>query len=148
MLDLSDFRDKRIHFIGIGGISMSGLAEIIPQLSFYYQGTYGKGISQYVTNLSGNNLDLVLTPKNPGPRGVGEILEESEGEEYIKIYNTFAAFHILSANGFSRSRPQVACPAADPSGNSCRRGNNFLSTTEICFQKPLSGFLSRAAAVF
>ena len=33
MLDLKDFKDKRIHFIGIGGCSMSGLAMIMKKQS-------------------------------------------------------------------------------------------------------------------
>ena len=28
-MHINDFKDKHVHFIGIGGISMSGLAEIL-----------------------------------------------------------------------------------------------------------------------
>ena len=37
-LRLSDYKDKLIHFIGIGGSSMSGLAELLTALGYQVRG--------------------------------------------------------------------------------------------------------------
>ena len=42
MLNLKDYQDKTIHFIGIGGISMSGLAEILLKENFTISGSDNK----------------------------------------------------------------------------------------------------------
>lgn len=47
------------------GVQLSGLAGLGP-LTFFYQGTYGKGIAQYISDVSGNNLDLVPNTERPG----------------------------------------------------------------------------------
>ncbi len=39
MIDLKDFKDKRVHFIGIGGCSMSGLAQIMHKLGYTVDGS-------------------------------------------------------------------------------------------------------------
>ena len=39
MIDLQQYRGQRIHFIGIGGCSMSGLAVILKNLGYYPQGS-------------------------------------------------------------------------------------------------------------
>ena len=39
MIDLAAFYDKRIHFIGIGGCSMSGLAQILHNLGYTVSGS-------------------------------------------------------------------------------------------------------------
>lgn len=41
------------------GVQLSGSAELIPNLRAYYQATYGKGISSYFQDLTGNGLDMV-----------------------------------------------------------------------------------------
>lgn len=38
-INLSDFKNKRVHFIGIGGVSMSGLAEILLNRGFKVSGS-------------------------------------------------------------------------------------------------------------
>jgi len=39
MIDLQQYKGKRVHFIGIGGCSMSGLAVILKNLGYYPQGS-------------------------------------------------------------------------------------------------------------
>ena len=40
------------------GVQLSGTASATDKFNFYYQGVYGKGISAYVNDLGGNDLDL------------------------------------------------------------------------------------------
>ncbi len=46
------------------GLQLAGCVAITPQLSFLYQGVYGKGIASYIQDLDGEGLDLV-----PGSNG-------------------------------------------------------------------------------
>ena len=39
MIDISDYKGRRIHFIGIGGCSMSGLAQILDNLGYSVSGS-------------------------------------------------------------------------------------------------------------
>ena len=39
MIDISDYKGQRIHFIGIGGCSMSGLAQILDNLGYSVSGS-------------------------------------------------------------------------------------------------------------
>ncbi len=39
MIELEQYKDKRVHFIGIGGCSMSGLAVILKNLGYFPQGS-------------------------------------------------------------------------------------------------------------
>ncbi|MBR5532855.1 MAG: porin [Bacteroidales bacterium] len=43
------------------GVQLSGVANMGRKFVCYYQGMYGKGISKYVNDLGGNNLDLGIT---------------------------------------------------------------------------------------
>ncbi|MDE5902449.1 MAG: porin [Muribaculaceae bacterium] len=49
--------DQNIDIVG-WGISLSGTAEIVPNLRAYWTGTYGHGIASYIQDLNGANLDL------------------------------------------------------------------------------------------
>ena len=49
------------------GVQMSGLANMSSKFTMYYQGVYGKGISRYINDLGGNNLDLAIS-ENGGNR--------------------------------------------------------------------------------
>ncbi|MDE6010135.1 MAG: porin, partial [Muribaculaceae bacterium] len=62
--------DKNIDVVG-WGISLSGTAEIIPNLRAYWTGTYGHGIASYIQDLTGCNLDLT-------PRGEGSSLRPTK----------------------------------------------------------------------
>ena len=48
------------------GVKLSGKTPICGGLSAYYQGVYGKGVSSYIQDLSGEGLDLVPTIGNDG----------------------------------------------------------------------------------
>ena len=111
------------------GVQMSGLAEIIPKLSFYYQGTYGKGISQYVTDLSGNNLDLVPDPKNPGHLQAVPVLAVVGGIRWNitpKLFTSanYSLAHVYYENGYTvpdrYKQGQYIC------------GNMFYNLTSSC----------------
>ena len=41
------------------GTQLSGLANITPEFTFYWQGVYGKGIASFLQDTNGNGLDLV-----------------------------------------------------------------------------------------
>ncbi len=43
------------------GVQMSGLANLGKKFTLYYQGVYGKGISKYINDLGGNNLDMSIS---------------------------------------------------------------------------------------
>lgn len=43
------------------GVQLSGLASLNKSFILYYQGVYGEGISKYINDLGGNNLDLFLS---------------------------------------------------------------------------------------
>ena len=42
---------------------LSGMVEIIPQLTFYYQASYGRGYADYMNDLGGFGYDLVAKPE-------------------------------------------------------------------------------------
>ena len=62
MLDLKDFKDKRIHFIGIGGCSMSGLAMIMKNLGYTVTGSDAK-TSQFTAALEKNGISPIIGQK-------------------------------------------------------------------------------------
>ena len=58
---------KNIHRGVFGyGLKLSGIWNIVKPLSFYYQGTYGKGISTYLMDVAGAGLDILPDPNHPG----------------------------------------------------------------------------------
>ena len=58
-LSYRNMNSGKNHTLAAWGAQLSGLATLFPNFTFYYQGTYGEGISQYIDDLNGNNLDLV-----------------------------------------------------------------------------------------
>ncbi len=48
------------------GVKLSGAAKLCDYLHIYYQGVYGKGISNYIQDVNGLGLDMVADPNNPG----------------------------------------------------------------------------------
>lgn len=50
--------EKDVDVVG-WGVSLSGTAEICPNLRTYWTGTYGNGIASYIQDLTGCNLDIV-----------------------------------------------------------------------------------------
>ena len=57
MVNISDFKGKRIHFIGIGGCSMSGLAQILDNLGYDVAGSDQKQ-SSFTDTLVKNNITV------------------------------------------------------------------------------------------
>ncbi len=54
-MKINDFKDKKIHFIGIGGCSMSGLAMIMKNLGYEVQGSDAK-TGQFTAALEKNGI--------------------------------------------------------------------------------------------
>ncbi len=48
------------------GIQLSGVYNTCPQVSLYYQGMFGKGITRYINDLSGDGLDMVPRSDDSG----------------------------------------------------------------------------------
>lgn len=48
------------------GVQMSSKMTITPFIQLYGQATYGKGIAQYINDLSGNGLNIIEKPNKPG----------------------------------------------------------------------------------
>lgn len=46
------------------GIQLSGQAEVFPNATIYYDGVYGKGIGNYINDLSGAGYDLISSGTN------------------------------------------------------------------------------------
>ena len=74
------------------GVQMSGLANMTSKFTLYYQGVYGKGISKYINDLGGNNLDLAISENGgelkPIPVAGGVI-----GLQYNILNNLFASIN-------------------------------------------------------
>jgi len=65
MIDLNEFAGKRVHFIGIGGCSMSGLAQILKANGFHVTGSDLKE-SAFTEKLKEHNIPFSIghDPKN------------------------------------------------------------------------------------
>ena len=74
-------QDKKVDVVG-WGISLSGTAEICPNLRGYWCGTYGHGVASYIQDLNGGNLDLT-------PRG---------SDASVRASKTWGAFGGLQYN--------------------------------------------------
>ncbi len=48
------------------GTQLSGVYNVCPKVSLYYQGMYGKGIARYITDLNGVGLDMVPRKDDDG----------------------------------------------------------------------------------
>ncbi len=59
MISLQDYKDKTIHFIGIGGCSMSGLAVILKSLGFNPKGS-DINESAFTDKLAGSGIPFVI----------------------------------------------------------------------------------------
>ena len=65
LMYLDEVTDKAIDNIG-WGVKVSGKIVLIPQLTVYYQGLYGDGISSYVKNMKEENLDMLPSRTQEG----------------------------------------------------------------------------------
>lgn len=48
------------------GLALSGIVNITPALTGYYQGAYGRGMTSYIQDLTGMGLDLTPCPSHDG----------------------------------------------------------------------------------
>lgn len=72
------------------GVQMSGLANMSSKFTMYYQGVYGKGISRYINDLGGNNLDLAIS-ENGGKLEPIPTAGAVIGLQYNILNNLFAS---------------------------------------------------------
>ena len=72
------------------GVQMSGLANMSSKFTLYYQGVYGKGISKYINDLGGNNLDLAIS-ENGGELKPIPVAGGVMGLQYNILDNLFAS---------------------------------------------------------
>ena len=72
------------------GVQMSGLANMSSKFTMYYQGVYGKGISRYINDLGGNNLDLAIS-ENGGKLKPIPTAGAVVGLQYNILNNLFAS---------------------------------------------------------
>ncbi len=59
-------------------VQLSGVAQLMPALTLYYQGVYGQGYEAYLNDLGGKGFDLVADPSTPGrlyaPEALGYVV--------------------------------------------------------------------------
>ena len=72
------------------GVQMSGIANMSAKFTLYYQGVYGKGISKYINDLGGNNLDLAIS-ENGGELKPIPVAGGVMGLQYNILDNLFAS---------------------------------------------------------
>ncbi|CDD90601.1 MAG TPA: hypothetical protein DDY73_02600 [Coprobacter fastidiosus] len=84
------------------GAQLSGLATLFPGFTFYYQGTYGKGISQYIDDLDSNNSDLVPDPCSEGRLQALPVLAFLGGVKYAFTSKCFASASYSQVRLYSR----------------------------------------------
>ena len=72
------------------GVQMGGLANMSSKFTLYYQGVYGKGISKYINDLGGNNLDLAIS-ENGGELKPIPVAGGVMGLQYNILDNLFAS---------------------------------------------------------
>ena len=72
------------------GVQMSGIANMSSKFTLYYQGVYGKGISKYINDLGGNNLDLAIS-ENGGELKPIPVAGGVMGLQYNILDNLFAS---------------------------------------------------------
>lgn len=73
MSDLSQYKDKRIHFIGIGGCSMSGIAQILANLGFTVGGSDMRE-SAFTDTLRSRGIPVVIGQNAENVEGAGLVV--------------------------------------------------------------------------
>ena len=71
--DIREFKNDRIHFIGIGGTSMSGLAMILKNLGFTVSGSDAKE-SDFTKMLTGNHVSVSIGHDAKNIDGAGLVI--------------------------------------------------------------------------
>lgn len=95
-------KDKTESATGYG-VQFSTDWNITPIFEFYGQITYGKGISQYINDLSGNGFSLVSKPSKPGKAEALEALGWYANMQINLTPNVFCSFGYSQAKIFPKS---------------------------------------------
>ncbi|HBU11386.1 MAG TPA: UDP-N-acetylmuramate--L-alanine ligase [Clostridiales bacterium] len=90
---LSDYKDKRIHFIGIGGCSMSGLAQILAARGFHVSGSDIKE-SAFTRQLKKRGIPYYIGHDEKHVHGAGMVVYSAAIKPYNPEY-AYAAAHEL-----------------------------------------------------
>lgn len=90
------------------GVQLSGNIMLGKPVEFYFQTTYGKGISQYINDLSGNGLDFVYDPDNSGKMIAQEAFAWYGGLQFnispsVFASATYSQARIFPQDGFNPS---------------------------------------------
>ncbi len=80
-LSYRDLRTEKNHLKTGWGIHLSSVGDIVGGLSYFGHVAYGKGIAQYINDLSGNGYDLVPT-STPGELHAPDALAWTGGLAY------------------------------------------------------------------
>ncbi len=91
------------------GLKLSGAAKLCDYMHLYYQGVYGKGISNYIQDLYGLGLDMVPDPDKPGEM------------DRVESWGAYMGLQVnLSKNVFmstTYSQDRVYMPSGQPAGS-------------------------------
>ncbi|MEG2202006.1 MAG: UDP-N-acetylmuramate--L-alanine ligase [Christensenellaceae bacterium] len=90
-IDLNDFKNKRIHFIGIGGCSMSGLAQILHANGFTVTGSDAKE-SAFTEALEKSSISIALNQDEKNVHGADLVVYSAAIKSYNPEY-AYAAAH-------------------------------------------------------
>lgn len=110
-------------------VQLSGLANITPKMTLFYQGVYGYGYGEYLNGLNGEGFDLIPDPDSRGRLYAPETLGYVAGLRY-----SFSPKFFMSVS-YSQSRLYSKTGAL--SGNAYRYaqyivGNAFYNLTPDC----------------
>lgn len=80
-LSYRDLAARKNHFVTGYGVQLTGVTNVVGDLTLRYQGVYGKGIGAYLNDLSGNGFDLIPSG-NGGKMKAAEMMGLEAGLNY------------------------------------------------------------------
>ena len=107
----SDVHEKAYSTTGYG-LQASTTFNVTKKLQLFGQLNYGKGIGQYLTDLSNLNVDLVPDPDHAGKMQALPMLGWYAGLQYnlcpkIFVSGTYSLSRLYSENGYSDLKPNL-----------------------------------------
>ena len=109
------------------GVQMSTNVNATPLVEFYGQITYGKGIAEYINDLSGNGLSLVADSKKPGNMHAQEALGWLTQVQFNLTKSVFTTVGYSQAKVFSDDKYDA--PASQYNYGQYIVGNVFYNVT-------------------
>lgn len=107
----SDVHQKAYSTTGYG-LQASTTFTVTPKWQVYGQINYGKGIAQYLTDLSNLNVDIVPDPENNGKMQALPMLGWYAGLQYnicknVFVSGTYSLSRLYSENGYPSENPEA-----------------------------------------